>query len=117
MISKFINDVIYGNSIAIGNAIDCNNVNCDNKNIQNTNSKMDIDKRVIINENENKIHYTYSENEYNREQIISLITFRRIGLLSNEELNNIFHELNYYKKYEMPIHTDSINNTKFHRFF
>lgn len=107
MISKFINNIIYNNN---------NTVNTENNSESVKSSKMDIDKRVVINENENKLHYTYSHIEYDRHQILSQITFRKCGLLSDEDLNMILQELNYYKKYEMTIHNESAHNTKFHNY-
>lgn len=67
-------------------------------------------KRVIINEEYNKEYTTYTNKEYDRCTIDSILYQKCYQRVSSEEWINIFIILNNYKCTEMEIHKDSINN-------
>lgn len=67
-------------------------------------------KKVNINEENNKEYITYTNKEYDRCTIDSILYQKCYQRVSSEEWINIFIILNNYKCTEMEIHKDSINN-------
>jgi hypothetical protein len=69
-------------------------------------------KKVFFSEI-NKIYTTYSPDEYLRNQIDSILYKKNYNRVSNDEWNTIFLNLDLYKLYEMPVHSDSIQNNSY----
>lgn len=72
-------------------------------------------KRVTFNNIVN-INNTYSDDEYDRSPIDSIIYLRTLQRINGDEWKDIFSELNQYKLQEMQVHKDSIQNVKIHNF-
>lgn len=71
-----------------------------------------MNKKVTFNLNNNKIYNTYSKNEYDRNQIDSTLYLYNYCKISQQQWTNILRDLNFYKLNQMPVHIDSIHNTK-----
>lgn len=69
-------------------------------------------KKVTFSDN-NEIYTTYSADEYLRFQIDSILYKKSYNRVSNDEWNTIFLNLDLYKLYEMPVHSDSIQNNSY----
>jgi hypothetical protein len=70
--------------------------------------------RVLFDLHANKVHTTYSDSEYDRMQIDSVIYKKCYNKISTAEWKEIIDHLNHYKLYEMIIHQQSIQNTQIH---
>lgn len=73
-----------------------------------------IKKSVNFNLNKNTIHEVYSEDEYDRHQIDSILYLKCYKRINQNEWSDIFIKLNYYKMEEMIVHKESLKNTKLH---
>lgn len=80
-----------------------------------TSQSKNNNKKVTFNNIVN-INNTYSNEEYDRSPIDSIIYLRTLQRVNLDEWKNIFTELNQYKLQEMIVHKDSINNVKIHNF-
>ena len=70
-------------------------------------------KKVNFDLTKNTIGFTYSSDDYDRLCIDSVMYRKACNKLTNEELINIYIELDLYKLYEMPIHVDSLRNNTY----
>ena len=71
-----------------------------------------MSKKVTFDLTKNKTYTTYSHKEYDRYQIDSTLYQYNYNKISQIEWIKIQLELNKYKTKEMPVHIDSIHNTK-----
>jgi hypothetical protein len=71
-------------------------------------------KTVKFNLEKNTIHNVYSSDEYDRQQIHSMMYLRLFGKISLIEWTQMLNEINIYKLNEMPVHMDSVMNTRIH---
>ena len=72
-------------------------------------------KSVKFNLHRNTIHEMYSSDEYDRHQIDSLLYLKSYGRITRFEWFKALLEVNVYKLMEMPVHNDSVVNTKLHQ--
>lgn len=71
-------------------------------------------KKVSFNMDKTQVLTTYSNEEYDRTPIDSVVYLRTLQRINQEDWNNIFIDLNKYKTQEMIVHKDSINNVRIH---
>ena len=71
-------------------------------------------KSVKFNLNKNEIFTTYSDDEYDRLPIDSVMYMKCYNKISDYDWLNIFKNLNFYKMCEMIVHKSSLRNTKIH---
>lgn len=69
-------------------------------------------KKVTFDFTKNKTYTTYSREEYDRSHIDCILYLYAYKKISNTEWLNVQIDLNRYKTKEMPVHIDSIHNTK-----
>ena len=72
-------------------------------------------KNVKFNLEKNTIHEVNSENEYNRNQIESIMYLKLFGKITLFEWTQVLNEINMYKLIEMQVHNDSVTNTRIHK--
>lgn len=75
---------------------------------------MNVLKKVSFDLSRNETILTYSESEYDRGQIDSVLYLRSYRRISDEEWSSIYIKLDLYKMYEMPVSKDSITNNRYH---
>lgn len=75
---------------------------------------MNILKKVSFDLTRNEMHLVYSEKEYDRGQIDSILYMRSYRRISDEEWFNMYIKLDLYKMYEMPVAKDSVANNCYH---
>jgi hypothetical protein len=71
-----------------------------------------MSKQVKFDLTQNKVFTTYSKQEYDRHQIDSTLYLYNYQKISQVEWIKIQYDLHLYKTKEMPVHIDSIHNTK-----
>jgi hypothetical protein len=69
-------------------------------------------KTVKFDLEKNTIHEVYSSDDYNRQQIHSMMYLKSFGKISSIEWTHMLIEINIYKIIEMSVHNDSVMNTK-----
>jgi len=67
---------------------------------------------VVFNLDKNETFYTYSNQEYDRMQIDSVMYKRCYNKISNEEWEDLIRELNFYKLNEMQSHKNELFTKK-----
>jgi hypothetical protein len=72
-------------------------------------------KNVKFNLEKNTIHEVHSANEYNRNQIESIMYLKLFGKITLFEWTQVLNEINMYKLIEMQVHNDSVTNTRIHK--
>jgi hypothetical protein len=65
-------------------------------------------KNVQFDLSSNKIYYTYSQNEYDRFPIDSILFKKCYNKITQEEWERDQRELLQYKRFEMVLHKDSM---------
>lgn len=73
-----------------------------------------LKKNVSFNFSNNITYYTYSSIDYDRSPIDHVLYRRSYNRISDEEMNAIYVNLDLYKLYSMPVHTDSLHNNNYH---
>lgn len=71
-------------------------------------------KNVHFDLNTNIEFITYSSKEYDRTSIDHVLYRRAYRIISNEEMNAIYVNLDLYKLYEMIVHKSSLKNNLYH---
>jgi hypothetical protein len=67
-------------------------------------------KNVSFNLEQNQVYDTYSNKEYDRAMIDSVLYLRSYNRISDKEWNQVLHELDQYKFKDMLIHKQSLKN-------
>lgn len=71
-------------------------------------------KSVRFNLDNTRFYNTYSNDEYDRYSIDSILYLKCYNKISDFEWTYMLNSLNIFKICEMIVHKDSLNNTKIH---
>lgn len=77
------------------------------------NSKMTT-RHVTFNLDQNTVHETYSDDEYDRHSIDSILYLKCYNRVSQQEWCQMLEELERYKFHEMLVHKDSVISVRLH---